>query len=343
MDSRKRALLAVAVVAVVSAASYAAYSWAGSTGPTMITYSADAYVQESNFLLSSFHNSTGYSVAPAVGGGSFSDARAIGQGVPADVFISASVDAYNQSYLEGRYSGWAIAFSGDQLVLAYSNATLSSPTASEIVRVFQSAYGANGTSFYFDAFSNLTSGRVSVGIATPADDPAGVRAWLALEMAGYLYASGNASYFTTSIERNGGNISAISAADLVAPLEVGNIQFLFIYKSAAVAKGLAFITLPDALNQGSANLTAFYSKFSYDLPTGAVHGSPIFLYVSVLSRSSDSDAAYAFVYFVVNNTSLLSRFGISPLATPIVYASGPLPSGIAALVARGALAYGGPI
>ena len=340
MFKNRKTIAAVAMVLILVVASAAIFALQRSPSRLLITYSADAYVLESNYLLNSFHNSTGYGVAPAVGGGSFSSARLIGQGAPADILISVSLEAYTQAYLKGRYSGWAMAFAADQLVIAYSNATLQNSQAQSIITLFKQAYSTNATNSYFSAFDNLTSGKVKVGIANPADDPAGLRGWLALEIAGYLFAGGNTSYFTDEIASSGGYVSAVNAAELVAPLETGNIQFLLTYRSAALSSGLHYIALTPQLNQGSTNLTAFYYRFTYKLPTGIVHGAPIYLFMSVLANSSNANAAYSFLDFVVNSTQLMARFGMIPLTSPLMFYSS-LPPRAAALLDQGRVAYGG--
>ena len=345
LNRKLAAVSAIMVVFTVAASSYAVLelSHNGSSSQGLIVYSADAYVQESNTMLNGFHNTTGYPVAPAIGAGSYSAARSIGQGAPADIFISVAQGALDRSYLLSRYSGWAVAFASDQLVLAYSSATISNAPAKSVIAMFSQANASNSSTAYYAAFSNLTSGAVKVGIANPSDDPAGLRGWLALEIAGYLYDRANVGYFVNATLRNNASVSSLNAALLVEPLEAGYIQFLFIYKSAAIANGLGFISLPASINQGEPGMSSFYNKFTYTLPTGTVRGSPIFLYATVLANSSRSPESYAFLGYLVNNTNILSGFGLSPLQPCILFSSVQDPPEIAALVSEGHLAYGGPL
>lgn len=334
----------ILTVLLVAGAAYALFEWSGTAGSRqLITYSADAYVQETNALLNSFSNSSGVAVSPAVGGGSFTAARSIGQGVPSDVFVSASLTSYSRSYLHSRYSGWAVAFGADQLVIAYSNLTLSNSLAKIIVGEFKTALLNYNSTLEYSAFTNLTSGKVKVGIANPVDDPAGLRGWLALEMAGYLFSSGNTSHFAQMLIANNANVSSTNAAELVAPLEAGSIQFLFIYKSAAIAKGLPFITLPAAVNQGDPNMSSFYSQFSYSLPSGTVYGSPIYLFITVLANSTLKKVAFDLLDFVVNNTQQLASFGMTPLSPSIIFASAQVPPEVAALEANNSIVSGGSL
>lgn len=331
------------VAAVVTAAivvTVSTYSMLDrNSAPAIIVYSADSYVQESSFLLSSFHNASSIPIAPVKGGGSLTDARSLGQGSPGDVFISVSLESYGKPYLNNRYSGWAAAFAADQMVLAYSPASGQNSTASAIINLFQSAGSvSNATVAYDRAFTNLTSGSVKVGIANPNSDPAGYRGWIVLEIAGSVYHS-NSSYYVKRMSKNGGNVTAGDASSLVSPLESGNIQFLFIYRSAAIVKHLNYIQLPGEINLGNVSFSSFYRSFTYSLTSGTIHATPIYLFISALNNSFPSGLKFA--EYVLNNSESLARFGLTPLRPELVYSSGPLPEGISALVSNGNLTLAG--
>ena len=304
---------AVVAIIVIGVAGYAIeqHSTSSASSSPLIVYSADAYVQESSALLNAFHNQSGASIAPVKGGGALYMANQSGQGAPSDVFISVSLGSYGQSYLHSRYSGWAVAFASDQMVLAYSSATKSNASANQIISQFSSAATTNSTSAYNSAFMNLTSGNVKVGISNPNSDPAGFRGWLSLEIAGSVYHN-NSSYYINRLSQNGGNISASNAAELVSPLESGNIQFLFIYKSAAIIKGLNYVSLPPTVNLGSVHYASFYTKFKYNLTSGSVSGAPIYLYVTALANATDQSTALSFAEYVLNHSSELSKYGLQP-------------------------------
>lgn len=334
-------LISIIIIAVTAYAVDEHY--AGSQPSPLIVYSADAYVQEANDFLGGFHNSTGIAVAPAKGGGSLTDAYQIGQGSPSDVFISVSLASYGKQYLQSRYSGWAVAFASDQMVLAYSNATTSNSYARSVIAEFQNASASNSTSGYNQAFTELTSGKVKIGIANPNSDPAGFRGWLTLEMAGSVFHDNNSSYFTNRISSNGGNVTESNAAQLVAPLEAGNIQFLFIYHSAALVKHLHYIDLPASVNLGSVSYASFYSKFSYSLTDGPVYGAPIYLYITALNGSQNSGNALKFTEYVLNNTELIASYGLTPLSPLQVFNSTVPPQQITSLITSGRAIQAGSI
>ena len=315
----------------------------GNNSSELVTYTADAYVQEANYLLSGYHNNSRVSVEPAKGGGSYTDAREIAQGNPANVFMSVALNSYDRSYLGPSYSGWAIAFASDSLVIAYSGSSEHNSSAASIINQFSNAHKTNSRSLYKDAFMNLTSGKVRVGISDPNSDPAGFRAWISLEIAGYEYDSGNRTYFEDRMSRNNGNVSATSAADLVSPLVDGEIQFLYIYRSAAIAKGLDYIPLPPDLGLGNESLATFYEQFNYTLDTGVTSGSPIYLYISALENNSNVASADGFVIYVVNNNSNLTKFGLVPLNSSLLFTNVSVPSWLQPLIRSGKLKIGGSV
>ncbi len=342
-----RAGVIILAILVVGVSVYAGYNYYHSQHSSpFIVYSADAYVAESNFLLSGYHNASGVSVLKAKGGGSFTDAREISQGDPANAFISVSRSSYEQSYLGSRYSGWAVAFASDQLVLAYtqvySNSTEKAMVKS-IVDQFASALATNNSLDYSHAYDNLTSGKVTVGISNPSSDPAGLRGWISLEIAGKVYAD-NSSLYTSAIVKNNGARNATSAAELVSPLTTGNIQFLFIYRSVAVSEHLPYIELSNYTNFGNASMSSFYSGFSYNTATGELSGSPILLLVSSLAGNGNmNNAALNFSVYVVNHSSEMASFGLTPLSKPVLYNDTSVPSPIAALLSQGKITWGGTI
>jgi molybdate/tungstate transport system substrate-binding protein len=312
-----------------------------SAGGPLVTYSADAYTAEVDSLLKGFAASTGAQVAPLKSGGSFADANQIAAGAPADVFVSVALSATSSQYLKNLTSNWAVGFASDQMVLAYSNSSLTA-AASGAVALGVAASKSNATSDWNAFYSALTSGVVRVGISNPSSDPAGLRGWLVLEAAGLLYAGDEQAYVDPLLQGQG-NMTGTSAAALVAPLEAGQIQFLFIYKSAAVSAGLPFVTLDSHVNLGSPSLGAFYSHFSYTDSTGTTSASPIVLFITVPASSVNTGEAVQFVVYALRNAAALSSFGLEPFATPLLYSNVAPPAPIQNLVSQGLVAQEGPL
>lgn len=353
------AIIAVVFVVIIAIGieSYAVYITSGrnTTGTTtsnsvstsvtpapLISFSADAYAVEATSLLNGFSQSAGIPVAPVKSGGSFADAKQIAAGAPDDVFISVALSATGSAYLKNLSSNWAIGFASDQMVLAFSNATSSSSSGRAIIGQGNAAAQSNATSDWNKFFTTLTSGNASVGIADPVADPAGLRGWLALKAAGLLYAGGQNVYVTSLLHAKA-NVTGTHAAALVAPLESGQIQFLFIYKSAAISDHLGYLSLNPHVNLGDPTLVAFYSKLSYTDSAGVNAGSPIILCVTVPLSSVNTAEAYQFVQYVVNHAETLSSYGLQPFSPTLLYHNGPPPAPIAQLVSQGLIVEAGSL
>jgi molybdate/tungstate transport system substrate-binding protein len=309
----------------------------------LVSYSADAYATEVTSLLNGFSSSTGVQVVPVTSGGSTADASAIKAGAPDDVFVSASLSATSSQYLGNLTANWAIGLATDQLVLAYSNSTTQTAATNNIIGLANTAIKSNATSDWNNFYTALVGGTVKVGISAPAQDPAGLRAWIVLEAAGYLYSGGNQPAYASALLNDQANDTAASAADLVAPLQAGDIQFLFTYKSATISNHLNYVALDSHVNLGSPSLGSFYSKFSYTDSAGVTKGAPIVICVTIPLSAVNAAEALQFVQYLVQNAKSLSTFGLVPLTPVLLYENTPPPVAIQQLVTQGLIADSGAL
>ncbi len=346
--------IVAAVVVIVTIAAAGAYYLLSSTSASsttssitssgLILYSADAYVNETQTLESSFTHQTGIPTLPPKSAGSLVLGQEIAQGNPVSVFISVSKPAVQNATLKSEFGGWAIAFASDYMSLVYSSASMQNSAAMVVISSYNNAVSANTTLAWFDFFSNVTSGSVKVGISNPNGDPAGFRAWIVLEAAGYAYNDNNTNYFSNRMIANGGNITGASAADLVAPLESGQIQFLFIYKSAAISDKLHVMDVPSQVNLGSPAFSSFYSKFTYTISTGVQTGGVVALWITVPKDSTDPTDSALFVAFVVKNApTLLSDSGLVLYGPSKLYNDTDVPQSIAQLISDGSVTVAGTL
>lgn len=348
-------VMVVVAVIVVGAVAYALFTTSGGTtkpnslGTTsvahapLISFSADAYASEATALLNAFSQSMGVPVAPVKSGGTFAVANQIAAGAPDDVFISVSLSATGPAYLKNLSSNWAVGFASDQMVIAYSNATSSLSSGQAIVAQGNVAAKSNATSDWNKFFTSFTSGSVRVGISDPVADPAGLRGWLVLEAAGSLYSNGNQDAYVTPLLQAKANVTGAHAAALVAPLQSGQIQFLFIYKSAAVADHLGYLSLDRHVDFGDPTLSSFYSKFTYKDSAGVSAGAPIILCITVPLSSANSAEAMQFVQYVVKNAETLSSYGLQPFSPARLYSNVSPPAFIAQLVSEGLIVETGSL
>jgi molybdate/tungstate transport system substrate-binding protein len=227
--------------------------------------------------------------------------------------------------------------------MAYTDATNQSGSAKVAFSDYERASKSNATKDWNLFFRDVTSGSLRVGISDPNADPAGYRGWIVLEAAGSTYAN-DSSFFTKRMLSNAGNVTGSSAANLIAPLQAGQIQFLLIYKSAAISHALNYLALPDSTNLGDQTRGSYYSRFTYALKTSVQKGAPIVLYITVPRGSTEYiDAVQFTVYTVTNAPILLKSYGLSVFSKPKLYNSTAVPGPIGQLVMSGFISYGGTL
>jgi molybdate/tungstate transport system substrate-binding protein len=364
MDPRRRGVSrALAVGAMAAAATVIALGVIGlsagaksvvqsssSSGSTtaplvpLITFNADAYTAETQALLNQFSAATGVPVAPTHPAGSFALAKQIASGSQVDVFVPVALSAAAPSSLGSLSSNWAIGFASDQMVVAYSNASVSTTAAAAVISEYQQAAKSNASSDWNAVFKSLTSGGVKLGISDPGADPAGLRGWLVLEAAGALYGDSNQSAYTTPLLRAQANVTGSAAANMVAPLEAGQMQFLFIYRSVAVAQHLGYFQLDHRINLGDPKLAASYALLRYTLATGPTSGAPIILCMTIPTDAPDASEAMQFVRYVVRSSgALLAPYGLQPFAPPLLYNDTAPPQLVAEMLSQGLIAHGGSL
>jgi molybdate/tungstate transport system substrate-binding protein len=340
------AVVLIVIVVLGISGAYYLYLGNGSKGTKqpLVIYVADAYVPETQALVNAYSQSTGTHFAQIKSGGSFALARQIAGGNPADLFISAAQQALTSKYMGNATERWGVAFAADQMVLAYSNLSNGQPQFAQLVSYYRNAVKTNTTSAWYTFFNYLTSGRFKVGISNPDDDPGGLRGWLSLELAGLEYASGNSTYFTSSLVDNGANVTGLNSAALVAPLEEGQIQLLYIYRSAAVSDNLSYFELPSAVNLGNPSLNGLYSQVAYGTANGLQKGRSILIFITVVDTSPNQEESLNFVTWTVRNSDIvLSKFGLDPLSTALLFNDTPIPSQLNGLISQGYLRVAGSL
>jgi molybdate/tungstate transport system substrate-binding protein len=230
------------------------------------------------------------------------------------------------------------------MVIAYSNATTSTPAAAAVVAQYQQAAKSNASSDWSAAFKALASGGVKVGISDPNADPAGLRGWLVLEAAGSLYSTSNQSAYSASLLQGKANVTGSAAANMVAPLQAGQFQFLFIYRSAAIAQHLGYLQLDHKVNLGDPKLAASYALLTYKLATGQTKGAPIILCMTIPTNAPHASEAVQFVQYLVKSSGpLASAYGLQPFAPPLLYNNTATPQFVAQMLSGGAIAQAGAL
>lgn len=251
-------------------------------------------------------------------------------GKKADVVASADYKLIQTMMIEPEpaFADFYIQFARNRLVVAYTDA---------------SAYGTevNGTNW----FDIMRKGDVTIGFADPNSDPCGYRSLIVIQLSEMHY--GDADIFedlvsdhsSISSAEDGGNytISAPTAinpdstimvrpkeVDLMALLEAGELDYLFIYKSVAYQhrdSGVFFLELPEETDLGAVEHASTYEKVSVirnsDRPDKAreTRASPIVYGLTIPDDAENPELALEFVKLVIGDegSDVLESLGQPPM------------------------------
>lgn len=165
---------------------------------------------------------------------------------------------------------------------------------------------------------------VKIGASDPDADPCGYRTRMIWQL---LSIMNNDSTIASAFMKEGKYHQRPKETDLIALLETGSIDYLFIYKSVAVQHGLKFIEPGDSLNLGNPNLNDWYSNASIDMrgnspdETTQLKGEAITYGITIPEDAPNKSAAFLFLRFMLDATRglpLLEAAGLHPIIPPVV-------------------------
>jgi molybdate/tungstate transport system substrate-binding protein len=144
---------------------------------------------------------------------------------------------------------------------------------------------------------------VSLGRADPDADPCGYRTILTLKLAEiYFRKPGLAETFL----RKKNQYIRPKEVDLLALLEVGEADYIFLYRSVAEQHGLRYLVLPDEVNLKQAELEDYYSRVSVELngntPGQKIvqQGNSMVYGVTIPKNSPNPGAAKKFIHYLMS-------------------------------------------
>jgi len=218
-----------------------------------------------------------------------------------DVFISADYNVIN-SMLIPKYTDWNIKFASNEMALVYNE---NSKYSNQI----------NKDNWY----DWLLKDDVRIGRADPNTDPCGYRAVLTTRLAEKYYKKPNLS---TAILSKDKKYIRPKEVDLLALLETGSVDYVFLYRSVAIQHNLKYIEFPDEINLKNPDLSKLYATVDVEI-TGekpgvkeTVKGEPIAYGITILNNAPNKGAAMAFVTFFLSSDkgmSIMKKNGQSSL------------------------------
>ncbi len=224
----------------------------------------------------------------------------------ADVMASAD-SAVIRNLLIPEYASYCIDFSTNEMVLMYSE---SSRFAGEI-----------NSNNWVDI---LLRPGVQFGHSDPNSDPCGYRAVLTWKLAEKFYRlPGLFAQLCSKMSRK--NIRP-KETDLIALLEVSELDYVFIYRSVAQQHRMKYVVLPDEINLKSSAFSRFYQQVSVNI-TGKKPGEwmikkgfPMVYGITVPRNARNSLWGGRFVAFVlgVEGREIMKQNGQPEIVPPTV-------------------------
>jgi molybdate/tungstate transport system substrate-binding protein len=204
---------------------------------------------------------------------------------PCDVFASADYTVIN-NLLIPEHAEWNIKFVSNEMAIVFHD---------------ESKYSDEITADNW--YKILQKDDAVFARSNPDADPCGYRTVLTIKLAEKYY--GQTDLSEILLEKNMEYIRP-KETDLLALLEVNEIDYIFLYKSVALQHGLRFINLPDQVNLRTPQFADLYSTVSVDLSgtkPGEIitkFGEPMVYGITIPKSSPNQDAALAFVSFVLS-------------------------------------------
>jgi len=222
---------------------------------------------------------------------------------PCDVMLSADY-AVIDKLLIPDFAAWNIKFASNEMAIVFTD---KSRRSKEI----------NADNWYKIMLDN----EVEIGRANPNADPCGYRAVLVSKLAEIFYKqSGLADRL---LHKNTLNIRP-KEVDLLALLETGNVDYIFLYRSVAKQHKLKYIVLPDEINLKNAAFAKLYNSVSVEIagnsPTEKImqQGEPMVYGVTIPNAAPNKTLALAFVKFLLTKDKglvIMEKYG-QPTVVP---------------------------
>lgn len=220
-----------------------------------------------------------------------------------DVMASADYTVINQLLIP-EYAEWNIRFATNEMTLVYHKSSRKS--------------GELTTQNWYKILQDKD---VAFGRSDPNSDPCGYRAVMTIKLAEKYYKVDNLA--KKLLEKDKRYIRP-KETDLLALLESGTIDYIFLYRSVAQQHDLNFLVLPNEINLKSTEFTDLYKEVSVKVsgkkPGEFItkRGAPMVYGITIPKNPPNPKVALAFVNFILSKNEgmkILEELG-QPSAIP---------------------------
>lgn len=202
-----------------------------------------------------------------------------------DIFFSADYKVID-NLLIPDYTDWNIKFATNEMAVVFTD---KSNRSDEI----------NKNNW----FEILSDPAISFGRSDPNSDPCGYRSILTMKLAEKYY---NKSDLSDKLLSKDLEYIRPKETDLLALLETGEIDYIFLYRSVAVQHGLKHLVLPDEINLKTNKYKTLYSTVNIELigkkpgEKVIVKGEPMIYGFTIPKNAPNYELALRFIHFVLS-------------------------------------------
>lgn len=225
---------------------------------------------------------------------------------PCDIMASADYTIIDKLLIP-KFADWNIRFASNEMAIVF---TEKSRRSNEI----------NQDNWY----RIMLDQNIQIGRADPNSDPCGYRAVLVSKLAEKYYKKSTLA--DQLLIKNKNNIRP-KETDLIALLETGNVDYIFLYRSVAEQHHLSYILLPDEINLKNPTYFTLYQSVSVEIngktPTEKItqKGEPMVYGITIPKEAPNKLVATAFLKFLLTQDKgmeimeLLGQPSVVPSAT----------------------------
>lgn len=211
-------------------------------------------------------------------------------------------------------ANWAIGFLGNAITFVY---TPKSKGAKQI--------DANNW------WKVLSEPGVQIGRSNPNTDPSGYQTLQMLDLASRYYERPDlaARVLANSPERN----LRDTETDLISALQLGQIDYLAIYRSDAVQHHLEALALPPQIDLSDPKYAAEYAQAKVQTQNGQLAGRPIIYAVTIPTSAPHPKLAQEFIAYLLGpeGRKVIAANGFIPLKHPYALHRDEVPQALRAL------------
>jgi molybdate/tungstate transport system substrate-binding protein len=224
-----------------------------------------------------------------------------------DIIASSDYSIIDQMLIPG-YASWNIAFAGNEMAIVYH----------EHSRFSEKIQPGNWTEI-------LLSPEVITGRSDPNSDPCGYRTVMMIKLSEMHY---NKPRLARQLLTKDVSFMRPKEVDLLALLESGSVDYIFLYKSVAIQHGLKFLRLPNEINLSDPRFTGLYKTVSVEINGSApgekiiLYGEPMIYGITILDKAPNKPAAVEFLRYLLSadlGMKLMEEMGqpsVIPLQNP---------------------------